>query len=106
MMLDARQMLILISRSTPAECRELGRLLLAMADAPRDIHWRASFAEKLAAMPAPPESDVAQIIAKARARVAAEQDALRETGWHPTQMRQELEARGYTGTLAPTEPVQ
>lgn len=102
-MIDNRDLIRAIANSTPEECRELGKLFLAMADAPRDLHWKASFREKLASMPAPPDQTREGIVATARARITAENDELWRQGWHPTQMRRELEARGYTGIAAPAE---
>jgi hypothetical protein len=100
-MIDQRELIQALARSTPDECREIGKLFLSMADVPRDVHWKAGFSEKLAMFPEPPETSIAIQMGKARARVTAENDALRAAGWHPIQMRAELEARGYTGAAAP-----
>lgn len=87
--------------ATPAQCREMGELLLHIADmGPRDAARKALLQQAIDAMPDAPESSLADALRDARARVAADHDALRATGWHPDQMRAKLEELGYTGTVA------
>ena len=95
-MVTERDVIEFLAQTTQEKCREVGELFLSLADAPRDELWRASFRQKLAAMPAP-NSDFAKGLKDARERVNAEQAKLWRRGWHPVQMERELIARGYAG---------
>lgn len=83
---------------TPAEMRQTGELLLALADSPRDATWKYKMDQAIAAMPTPPKPSLMGAIEEGNKRVQASEEELWATGWHPAQMRAELERLGYTGT--------
>lgn len=95
--MSERHWMELIARSTPDECREIGRLMLSLADDPRDIGWKSRFAAALSQMPLKAEAGLAESIRQGRARLQQRDDELLATGWHPDQMRQKLEELGYRG---------
>ncbi|MBM7406916.1 MULTISPECIES: hypothetical protein [Sphingomonas] len=97
-MISERDLLQSIANSTPDECRQIGQLFLSFVDAPRDAVWEANFRRRLAALPVQ-ASDLATLIAERRRYVAEYGGALEawRHGWHPIQMRRQLEAMGYKG---------
>lgn len=103
-MIDEKTLIAIIARSSQDECRQMGDLFLSFASAPRDVHWDAQMRRTLMMFPDPPKSDITIAIEQGRARVAKYEDELWAAGWHPLQMKKELEARGYTG--APTDEAQ
>lgn len=94
-----RHLLEMLRHARPNEMREMGELLISLADEPRGKRWNGMLDAVLAKFPDPEPSDLVQAIEAGRARVKSRDDAQYATGWHPVQMRAELEARGYQGLV-------
>ncbi len=96
MMPIGRELMEVVAKSSQDECREIGEMLLALAQSPRDKMWQFKMTQALAQFPEP-KSDLASRMQEARKRLAAEDAELWKAGWHPSQMIKELLDRGYRG---------
>ncbi len=97
-MINERQMLEAMLNSTPEQCRAAGELFLALADRPRDVHFKADLQRRLDALPPEASNSLAARMAVARSK-AAERDAeLWRVGWHPIQLLRELKRAEYEGS--------
>ncbi|MEN2787855.1 hypothetical protein ACFOKI_15865 [Sphingomonas qilianensis] len=101
---EGRRFVTLIANSTQQQCREMGEMMISLASAPRDHRWQTQMAKALEDFPEPPASTIVTAMEQGRKRIEAHDRELWSTGWHPVQMRRELEARGYQGEQAATEP--
>ena len=100
-MIDERTLLGAIKYSTQEECQQMAQTFAALAATPRDAAFRGEITRRLEALPPEREFELARELTEARARIRAHNDRLWATGWHPEQMRRELEARGYKGLQVP-----
>lgn len=96
MMPIGRELMEVVAKSSQDECREIGEMLLALAQSPRDKMWQFKMAQALAQFPET-KSDLATSIQQAKQRLAAADADLWKAGWHPSQMVKELLDRGYRG---------
>lgn len=90
----------LIRRSTPEQCREMGELILEMGTKPRTREWYGQIDTAIALQPVPKEQNIAEAIEKGRARVMELNDGLLADGMnHEKLMIDELKRRGDGRTL-------
>lgn len=84
-----------LSRSTQAECRELGQLILALADSPRDAAWRVNMDIVRAKVREPEQDDLVAHFNKVKNTTLAFRDALHRDGLaHSQLIAGELSRRG------------
>lgn len=96
-MIEERALLESIARSSQDECRQAGELFLALADRPRDVHFKAELRRRIDSLPPTPSGNLAEQMIEAHRRLAVQDKELWEAGWHPTQMLYALRAYGYAG---------
>ncbi|MCB4861123.1 hypothetical protein K7W03_16145 [Sphingobium sp. PNB] len=85
----------LVEMMTQEDCREMGKLLIEMADQPRDARWKAEMAMARDLAATPKQRTLADAITAGRQRVTALSDGLRADGMdHRTLIEAELVRRG------------
>jgi hypothetical protein len=91
----------LVAASNPEQCREMGELLLGMADIPRDATWHANIETAIAKFETPEDRSLMATIGRSRRRVAQVSDAMAADGMdHQTLAEAELRRRGDGRTFA------
>jgi len=104
--MNSNQLLSLVGRTTQEECREMGLLLLDLADRPRDANWTAMVrqADATIAANSPGDTNLANVIAERRRRFGKWHNMLLETGLdHRALIAKELQARGDYRSVAEFE---
>ncbi|KAA9019837.1 hypothetical protein [Sphingobium limneticum] len=85
----------MVETTTQEQCRDLGNLLLELADQPRDAKWKAFISMTRSQMETPEQRTIASAIEAGNRRVEAASDALRADGMdHRTLIEAELARRG------------
>ena len=102
--MNTNQLLSLVGRTTQEECREMGLLLLELADRPRDANWSAMVRQAEGVIGLPGSENPANVIAERRKRFAKWHDMLVASGLdHRTLIANELQVRGDERSVAELE---
>lgn len=84
-----------VERTSQAECREMGEILIAMSEMPRDATWHANIEAAMAPYRDPGEQSIKEVLNKARDRLYAMNDGfLRDGTNHAKLLEEELKRRG------------
>ncbi|WP_454888685.1 hypothetical protein [Sphingobium indicum] len=93
--MDASDLIGMVAATTQDQCRDLGNLLLDLAEQPRDDKWKAFIVMTRNQMETPQQRTLAAAIEAGNKRVTAISDGLHADGMdHRTLIEAELARRG------------
>ncbi|CAN5349712.1 hypothetical protein BH10PSE12_BH10PSE12_18880 [soil metagenome] len=94
----------LLGRTSQEDCRELGQILMDLAEAPRDTRWKATVREVASRFQTPQQQGLADRLGSSRHRFIEAHDKLRALGLdHRALITAELVRRGSAQTSADIE---